>query len=126
MTVHGIWATVVVCALLAAWVVRLVIRGRLWAGYGVIWLVVLAGAALLVAAPPATALLTRLAGAQYPASALTMVALVFVVIVLIYYSSQLSIIAQRVNRVAQELGTLQMDLREANAAADPDDTARDA
>ena len=112
MTTQGIVAIVLVCAVLAAWIVHLVVRGKLYVGYGVVWLAVFGAAAALVAVPPATRLLTRVSGAEYPASALTLAALVFIVLVLIYFSVQLSIIAARVQRVAQELGTLMMDQRE--------------
>ncbi len=118
MTLHGVGAVVVVCALLAAWVVLLIARGRLYVGYGVVWLTVLGGAVLIVAFPPLTRLVTALSGAANPASGLALFAFVFIALVLIYYSVQLSILSTRVNRVAQELGTLLMDLRESRADDD--------
>lgn len=118
MTPQGVLAIVLVCAALAGWVVLLIARGRLYVGYGVVWLTVLGGAVLMVAFPPLTRVITALSGAEYPTSAFTLVAFVFIALVLIYYSVQLSILASRVNRVAQELGTLLMDLRESRAADD--------
>ena len=118
MTPQGIVAILLACAVLSSLVVLLVVRGRLYVGYGVIWLTVFGGAALIAAVPPLTVFVTRLTGAEYPASALTLVALVFIVLVLIYYSVQLSILGTRVTRVAQELGTLLMDLDESRSADD--------
>lgn len=118
MTPQGILAIIAVCVLLSAWVVLLVTRGKLYAGYGVVWLAVLGGAIVLVAFPPLTRVITTLSGAEYPASAFTFLAFIFIALVLIYFSVQLSILATRVNRIAQELGTLLMDQRESRSADD--------
>lgn len=85
------------------WVLTLVRRGRLYVGYGVILCVAVTAALAIIAVPFLLKAVTRATGALFPASALTMLALAFIVILLIYTLSQVSIVSDRLAALIQHL-----------------------
>jgi hypothetical protein len=85
------------------WVLDLVRRDRLYVGYGVIFIISILAVILVLALPPLLSLVTRLVGAIFPASALTLLALCFIIIMLIYVLTQVTIVSNRLAVVVQEL-----------------------
>src|SRR5215469_9251156 len=103
MTVHGTIVLLIIGLALQLWILNLVRRDRLYAGYGVFLSMAIAGVMLLVAVPPLLAGVTRLVGAIFPASALTLLALGFIFITLIYVLTQVTIVSNRLAFAIQEL-----------------------
>lgn len=66
-----------------------------------IWIVAFASVIVLVALPGLTARLTHLVGAIYPASVLTLLALAFIGVMLVYSSVKISRLSQEVRALAQ-------------------------
>jgi hypothetical protein len=107
--------------LFVLWIVNLVRTGRLHTGYAVLWLVASGLVILLVSIPPLLGLVTHAVGALFPASALSLLAFVFVFAVLILFSVRLSRLSEREARLAETIGLLEMERREASRLAEPRD-----
>ena len=101
MTLQGTLVAMVSLLGLAAFVVRLTLRGRLYVGYATIWLACLAAGGSLLAVPSLLGYVTAAVGAIFPVSAVTFLALVGIFLVLIYFSCQLTILSNRVTAMAQ-------------------------
>jgi len=106
MTFQGILVLDFLGILLLLQVLNLVRRGRLYVGYGVIFVMSIVAAILIVSVPRALWLVTHLLGAVFPTSALTLAALGFIVFMLVYILTQLTIISNRLATVVQELAIL--------------------
>ena len=101
MTTQGLtvlWICGLACLL---WIVNLSRRGRLYAGYAIVWVVWIILGLLIVSVEPLLSLTTRAVGAVYSASALTFLAFVVLFALQIYLLSQLSIISRRVTLLSQ-------------------------
>ena len=116
MTLHGILVALVGIAGLIGLVLRLTMRGRLYVGYAVIWVTCLASAVVLLLVPPLLRFVTAAVGAMFPVSAVTFVALIFIFLVLIYFSCQLTILSNRVTATAQYIAL--RELGEAKRVSD--------
>jgi hypothetical protein len=118
MSLQGILVVDVLGLLFVLWIVNLVRTGRLHAGYAVLWLVASGSVILLVSIPPLLGLVTSAVGALFPASALSLLAFVFVFAVLILFSVRLSRLSERQARLAETIGLLEMERREASRVAE--------
>lgn len=107
MTFHGIVMINLMAAVLVLWVLNLVRRGRLYVGYGVLFIVVSVSTAVIVSVPELLMLVTRLVGAVYPVSALTLLAFGFIAFMFVYILTQLTIVSNRLATVVQELALRQ-------------------
>lgn len=76
-------------------VVNLVRTHRLYVGYAVTWLLAVLALMVIISFPPVLALVTNAVGAIYPASALSLLAFIFILVMLILFSVQLSTLAAR-------------------------------
>ena len=85
------------------WVLNLVRHGRLYVGYGVIFIVAILGTMTMLSVPQLLLGVTHLVGAIFPASALTLLALGFIVLMLLYVLSQLTLVSNRLAVLIQEL-----------------------
>jgi hypothetical protein len=85
------------------WVLNLVRHGRLYVGYGVIFIVAILGTMVTLSVPQLLLGVTHLVGAIFPASALTLLALGFIVLMLLYVLSQLTLVSNRLAVLIQEL-----------------------
>ena|ERR1044072_4473760 len=85
------------------WVLNLVRHGRLYVGYGVIFIAAILGTMVMLSVPPFLLGVTHLLGAIFPASALTLLALCFIVLMLLYILSQLTLVSNRLAVLIQEL-----------------------
>ena len=121
MSLQGILVVDVLGLLFVLWIVNLVRTGRLHTGYAVLWLMASGLVILLVSIPPLLGLVTRAVGALFPASALSLLAFVFVFAVLILFSVRLSRLSEREARLAETIGVLEMESREASRTAEPRD-----
>jgi hypothetical protein len=82
---------------------NLVRTHKLYVGYAVMWVLAVAGAMVLISIPPLMAFITVSVGATFPASAVTLLAFVFIFIVLIFLTVELSTISSRQVELAQSL-----------------------
>jgi hypothetical protein len=103
MTWQGVILIDLIALGLLIWVLNLVRRGKLYVGYGVIFIVSFVAIIITVSTPQLLYGLTALVGAAFPASALTLLALAFVAFMFIYVLSQLTIISNRIAHLTQEL-----------------------
>lgn len=85
------------------WVLNLVRHGRLYVGYGVIFVAAILGTMITLSVPQLLMAVTHLMGAIFPASALTVLALGFIVLMLLYVLSQLTLVSNRLAILIQEL-----------------------
>ena len=100
------------------WVFQLVRRDRLYVGYGVIFVVVLALGGVALTFPAVLVPLNALSSLSQRAAVLMGLALAFVVLMLIYILSQLTLLSNRVTRLTQEIA-----IREATANRSSEDAA---
>ena len=103
MTAAGVVAVDLGCLVLLAWVLNLVRLGRLYVGYGALFVALLALSAAAVSVPPLERAVT--AGLQifFPGGGVTVLGFAFVVLLLIYILTQMTILANRLSAVVQDL-----------------------
>ena len=107
MTVQGTTVLILFGVGLVLWLLDLVRRDRLYVGYGVVFIVSVFGVILILAIPGMLSIVTRLVGAIFPASALTLLALCFIVLMLIYVLTQVTIVSNRLALLVQEIAIQQ-------------------
>jgi hypothetical protein len=103
MTTHGILVLCLMGIALLLWILDLVRSGRLYVGYAAIFVVAIAATILTLLFPPVLATVSSVVGANLPASALTLLALGFIVVMLVYVFTQITVISNRLTAVVQEL-----------------------
>jgi hypothetical protein len=101
MTFQGVVVLNLIALVLLLWVGNLVRRGALYAGYGVIFVIVTLGVMIILSVPRLMGVVVRLVGAVFPASALTLLALCFIVFMLIYILTQVTLLSNRLTDVVQ-------------------------
>jgi hypothetical protein len=107
MTIQGVIVLDLIGIVLLVWILDLTRRGRLYVGYGALFVVTILSTIVVISVPPVLATVTRLVGAFFPASALTLLALGFLVLMLVYILTQLTVVSDRLARVVQELAIQQ-------------------
>lgn len=85
------------------WILNLIRHGRLYVGYGIIFVAAILGTMITLSVPQLLATVTHLMGAIFPASALTLLALCFIVLMLLYILTQLTLVSNRLTVLVQEL-----------------------
>lgn len=85
------------------WVLNLVRHGRLYVGYGIIFVAAILSTMITLSVPQLLSGVTHLVGAVFPASALTLLALCFIVLMLLYILTQLTLVSNRLTLLVQEL-----------------------
>jgi hypothetical protein len=103
VTLQGILLVNFVGLVFLLWVLNLVRHGRLYVGYGVIFVVAILGSVTLLSVPKLLTAVTHLVGAIFPVSALTLLALCFIVLMLLYILTQITIVSNRLSKLVQEL-----------------------
>ncbi len=103
MSLQGVLVLNLIALALLLWVLNLIRHGRLYVGYGVIFVIATLGTMLLVSVPWLQTTVTHVIGAVFPVSALTLLALCFIVLMLLYTLTQLTIVSNRLAKVVQEL-----------------------
>jgi len=103
MSTQGIILIDLASAALVLLIVNLVRTQRLYVGYAVMWLAAILGMMLTISVPPLLALITHAVGALFPASALSLLAFVFIFSILIFMSVKLSTLSARQTELIQLL-----------------------
>jgi len=103
MTVQGIIVLSLIGLVLLLWILNLVRRDRLYVGYGVMFVLIILSTILILAVPTLLTFITNLVGAIFPTSALTLLALCFILFMLVYILTQVTLISNRLTTVVQEL-----------------------
>ncbi len=119
MTLQGIVILNLIALALLLWVGNLVRRGSLYVGYGVIFVMLTLGMMLILSVPKLLAILVSLVGAVFPVSALTLLALCFIVFMLIYILTQVTVLSNRLTLLIQGLA-----IQQAKEAAEAERTVR--
>jgi hypothetical protein len=78
-------------------------KGRLYVGYGVIFVATVAGVMIMVSVPGLLRVTEGIVARFFPSSPLAVVGLAFHTLLLIYVLGQLTILSNRVARLVQEL-----------------------
>src|SRR5689334_10696685 len=103
MTTRGVLILCLIGIVIIVWVANQVRRDRLYVGYGVMFIVLTLCMMVVISVPALLNAVTYLVGAVYPASALALVAFGFIVFMLIYILTQVTLIANRLARLIQEI-----------------------
>jgi hypothetical protein len=85
------------------WLLNLVRRKKLYISYAAIWFLAVMGLMIIISVPQLLDGLPKVVGAIYPASALSLLAFVFIFMILIFFSVQLSIISTRQTELIQAM-----------------------
>jgi len=85
------------------WILNMVRAKKLHIGFAAIWFLAIVSMMLIISMPPLLNLLPIVVGAIFPASALSLLAFVFIFLVLIFFSMQISIISARQTELIQIL-----------------------
>jgi hypothetical protein len=107
MTTQGSIVLIMIGLALVFWILDLVRRDRLYEGYGVALILSILGVIVVLSAPPLLKFITWSVGAIFPASALTLLALGFLFVILIYALTQITIVSNRLATVVQEFAVYQ-------------------
>lgn len=107
MTIQGIIVLILIGLALLVWILDLIRRNRLYVGYGIVFIIAILGVILILAIPSLLITVTHLVGAIFPASALTLLALCFIVFLLVYVLSQVTIVSNRLAALVQALAIQQ-------------------
>jgi hypothetical protein len=108
MSTQGIILIDIVGLGLIVLLVNLVRTHKLHVVYGVIWLLAVLGLVITISFLPLMTLVTHAVGATYPASALSLLAFVFIFLMLIFFSVQLSLVSARQIELAQSQAISQL------------------
>ena len=107
--VFGLVASII--ALL--FIIELVRQRRLKEEYSLLWLATAAALIILSVSRPLLDVLASMVGIFYPPSALFLVAMVFVLFILLHFSTVLTRLAQQNKETAQQLALLRWQLEQA-------------
>lgn len=107
MTAAGVVAVDLACLVLLAWVLNLVRLGRLYVGYGALFVALLAVCAATVSVPPLEQAVTVGLSIFFPSGGVTVLGFAFVVLLLIYILTQMTILSNRLSAVVQDLAIAQ-------------------
>jgi hypothetical protein len=103
MTPAGVLVGTAIGIGLLMWVVTLIRQDRLYVGYGVIFVFGTVVAIAVLVVPPLLRLVTAASVALLPVPALSLVALVILLLLMVYVFTQITILSNRVMRLTQEL-----------------------
>ena len=120
MTLQGIILLDLIGLVLLLWILDQVRRDRLYVGYGVIFVLIILGAILILSVPPLLTLVTKLLGAVFPVSALTLLAFCFIIFMLVYVLTQVTLLSNRLATVTQQLAIQQAKGQAADIAGQGD------
>jgi hypothetical protein len=119
MSTQGIILIDIVGLGLIVLIVNLVRTHRLHVGYGVIWLLAVLAVMVTVSFFPLLTLVTKAVGATFPVSALSLLAFVFILLMLIFFSVHLSLLYARQIKLAQSQALTEMLAQEGRGADQP-------
>lgn len=99
-------------------IINLIRTKKLHVGYAVIWFLATLALMVVVSVPPLLEILPRVVGATFPASALSLLAFVFIFLVLIFFSVQLSIISARQVELSQAIALSELLAKDRKSESD--------
>jgi hypothetical protein len=117
MTAVGLVAVTAFCVALLLWVVYLIRQDRLYAGYGVIFVVGTIALMVLLDVPPLLRAVTAASVALLPVPSLTLIALVALTLLVVYVFIQISVLSNRVMRLTQELAIRNPDYHDVESGS---------
>jgi hypothetical protein len=120
MSTHGVIFIDLVGLGLIVLLLNLVRTQKLHVGLAAMWLVAVIALMTIVSVPTLMDLITVAVGATYPASAISLLAFVFIFVILILFSVQLSVLSARQVKIIQELALREFSATK-SAPAHPDD-----
>ena len=103
MTTAGVIFGVAVGIVLLVWVVNLIRYDQLYVGYGVIFVFGTLAAIAVLVFPPLLRVVTAASVALQPVPALSLMALVIMLFLLVYVFTQITVLSNRIMRLTQEL-----------------------
>ena len=103
MTVAGTVAVTAIGLALLLWVVNLIRDDRLYVGYGVIFVFGTIAAMAIVTVPPLLRVATGISIVLLPEPSLSALAIVILTFLMVYVFIQISVLANRVIKLTQEL-----------------------
>ena len=103
MTIIGTAIVMAIGLSLLLWVVNLIRTDRLYVGYGVIFIFGTVAAMLVLALPPLWLTATRLSVVIMPEPSLSGLAIIILTFLIVYAFIQISVLANRVIKLTQEL-----------------------
>lgn len=103
MTLMGVIVAVALGLVVLVWVLTLLRHERLYVGYGVIFVFGTIAALVVVGLPPLRRGLVGLSEALLPAPSLMLIPVVVLLLLMLYVFTQISVLANRVTRLTQEL-----------------------
>lgn len=106
-------------------VLELVRQRKLREEYSLLWLATAIALLVLSVSRPLLDTLAQAVGIFYPPSALFLVALTFVMLILLHFSTVITRLAQENKEIAQQLALLRYELELTRASLPPGDSARD-
>jgi hypothetical protein len=112
MTIQGIIVINIFGLCLIALIINLARTQKLYVGYAVIWLLSTVSLLLMISIPPLLQVVTKAVGALFPVSALTLLAFVFIFVLLIFFSVKLTALSERQAQLIQTLALKDALLRE--------------
>jgi hypothetical protein len=115
MNIHGIVFIDTLALAIIGLIVNLVRTHKLNVGYAVIWVAALLGLITIISIPSLLGFVTTSVGAIYPASAVSLLAFVFIFLVLIFFSVQISLISFRQNELIQYMALRDLVEKEGEA-----------
>jgi hypothetical protein len=99
--------------------INLVRTHKLYVEYGVLWTLAVVTLMLIVSIPRLLDLVTKAVGALFPASAVSLLAFVFIFVVLIFFSVQISLISSRQVELIQSLALKELLTQESQDINQP-------
>ena len=78
-------------------------KSKISESHGLLWLVVALAMIIIVSIDDLLMSFTTILGAQYPSSALTMIGLLFIIVMLLFFTLQITSIAYKFRKLVQEL-----------------------
>lgn len=121
MSPQGIVVVDVIGLGLILLMINLLRTNRLHVGYALIWISAIAVSMIVVSVPPILNGLPSVLGAVYPASALSLLAFVFIFLVLIFMSVRLTRLAKQQLELAQAFAIETCDSAEDEIDSDEND-----
>ncbi|NNE45279.1 MAG: DUF2304 domain-containing protein [Rhodothermales bacterium] len=109
MSLQGILLVDLIGLALIVLMINLLRTHRLNVGYSLTWIAATLASMVIVSVPSLLDLLPRLVGAEYPASALSLLAFLFIFLVLIFMSVRLSHLSARQIELVQMLSIDRVD-----------------
>ena len=103
---------ILILALNAALLIYLLLKEKINVEYSLIWFFVLIFAVIIVSSKNFLLFLTRLIGAKIPASTLSYLAFAFIFFILIYFSTKISIISNKLKDLTQYTALLEKRQKE--------------